>query len=109
MQSLRCCARGDPMFRAIDRSVKQFIAMFLPMSVALACFVPVQAQQVETKAQSAETVTVPDRKSTRLNSSHLVISYAVFFFKKIKIGGFPTTGERQSRARLCVVLVVWSV
>src|SRR2546426_2091424 len=23
-----------------------------------------------------------DRKSTRLNSSHLVISYAVFFFKK---------------------------
>src|SRR3989454_7041318 len=26
----------------------------------------------------------PDRKSTRLNSSHLVISYAVFFFKKKK-------------------------
>src|SRR2546426_9986904 len=25
-----------------------------------------------------------DRKSTRLNSSHLVISYAVFFFKKKK-------------------------
>src|SRR5256885_9134903 len=24
----------------------------------------------------------PDRKSTRLNSSHLVISYGVFFFKK---------------------------
>src|SRR5256885_12955282 len=27
----------------------------------------------------------PDRKSTRLNSSHLVISYAVFCFKKKKI------------------------
>src|ERR1039457_145518 len=26
--------------------------------------------------------TVPDRKSTRLNSSHLVISYAVFCLKK---------------------------
>src|SRR5256885_12204817 len=26
----------------------------------------------------------PDRKSTRLNSSHLVISYAVFCLKKIK-------------------------
>src|SRR5256885_10977307 len=26
----------------------------------------------------------PDRKSTRLNSSHLVISYAVFCFKKKK-------------------------
>src|SRR2546426_8620838 len=28
-----------------------------------------------------------DRKSTRLNSSHLVISYAVFCLKKKKIGG----------------------
>src|SRR2546426_6233108 len=28
--------------------------------------------------------TVLDRKSTRLNSSHLVISYAVFFLKKKK-------------------------
>src|ERR1039457_1908032 len=26
--------------------------------------------------------TIPDRKSTRLNSSHLVISYAVFCLKK---------------------------
>src|SRR5256885_7054359 len=30
------------------------------------------------------TVTVVDRKSTRLNSSHLVISYAVFCLKKKK-------------------------
>src|SRR5256885_3606936 len=29
-----------------------------------------------------ETVAVVDRKSTRLNSSHLVISYAVFCLKK---------------------------
>src|SRR2546426_2444412 len=29
-----------------------------------------------------ETVRVKDRKSTRLNSSHLVISYAVFCLKK---------------------------
>src|SRR5256885_5290226 len=28
----------------------------------------------------------PDRKSTRLNSSHLVISYAVFCLKKKKTG-----------------------
>src|SRR2546426_8746623 len=27
---------------------------------------------------------LPDRKSTRLNSSHLVISYSAFFFKKKK-------------------------
>src|ERR1039457_4312302 len=38
-----------------------------------------------------------DRKSTRLNSSHLVISYAVFCFKKNK----EPTGQplRASRAR----------
>src|SRR2546426_7505743 len=29
-------------------------------------------------------VSIPDRKSTRLNSSHLVISYAVFCLKKKK-------------------------
>src|SRR6266850_5830967 len=30
----------------------------------------------------------PDRKSTRLNSSHLVISYAVFCLKKKKINQY---------------------
>src|SRR5256885_104357 len=30
-----------------------------------------------------------DRKSTRLNSSHLVISYAVFCLKKKKAIGYP--------------------
>src|ERR1022692_943628 len=33
----------------------------------------------------------PDRKSTRLNSSHLVISYAVFCLKKKKKIGTTTT------------------
>src|SRR5256885_6700517 len=32
-----------------------------------------------------QAVAVEDRKSTRLNSSHLVISYAVFCLKKKKI------------------------
>src|SRR5256885_17060722 len=32
----------------------------------------------------ATAITVRDRKSTRLNSSHLVISYAVFCLKKKK-------------------------
>src|SRR2546426_5601972 len=36
------------------------------------------------RAQGASTLTSPDRKSTRLNSSHLVISYAVFCLKKKK-------------------------
>src|SRR2546426_2018744 len=33
--------------------------------------------------------TSPDRKSTRLNSSHLVISYAVFCLKKKKLHEIP--------------------
>src|SRR2546426_8749642 len=40
----------------------------------------------------------PDRKSTRLNSSHLVISYAVFCLKKKKNtrrGLRPTRGGRR--------------
>src|SRR2546426_5481846 len=36
------------------------------------------------KASSTAISSPPDRKSTRLNSSHLVISYAVFCLKKKK-------------------------
>src|SRR5256885_10309714 len=36
-------------------------------------------------AQEAHVLLYPDRKSTRLNSSHLVISYAVFCLKKKKM------------------------
>src|SRR5256885_8183713 len=38
-----------------------------------------------------------DRKSTRLNSSHLVISYAVFCLKKKK----KFTGPHQRQSRWC--------
>src|SRR5256885_12965443 len=39
-----------------------------------------------------------DRKSTRLNSSHLVISYAVFCLKKKnKTPGLPATAEHWCR------------
>src|ERR1022692_1340402 len=39
-----------------------------------------------------------DRKSTRLNSSHLVISYAVFCLKKKKSLGQPGVIENRSAA-----------
>src|SRR5256885_13218601 len=38
----------------------------------------------ETRRAAVAIVDVKDRKSTRLNSSHLVISYAVFCLKKKK-------------------------
>src|SRR5256885_6488342 len=43
--------------------------------------------------QDAGILKMRDRKSTRLNSSHLVISYAVFCLKKKKIADFHR-GER---------------
>src|SRR2546430_9312848 len=43
----------------------------------------------------------PDRKSTRLNSSHSQISYAVFCLKKKKI----TNGQEILVARRCIRLV----
>src|SRR5258708_10258827 len=38
-----------------------------------------------------------DRKSTRLNSSHQIISYAVFCLKKKKKEGSPETSRRNRR------------
>src|SRR5256885_9875705 len=44
---------------------------------------------VADSGQSDDDIAGPDRKSTRLNSSHLVISYAVFCLKKKKLEIIP--------------------
>src|SRR5258705_7859786 len=44
-----------------------------------------------------------DRKSTRLNSSHLGISYAVFCLKKKKTRG----ASWSARVRRCVAITTW--
>src|SRR5258705_1437668 len=54
------------------------------------------AQQAHDGARSALACT--DRKSTRLNSSHLGISYAVFCLKKKKNDNISTT-------RLCYIVI----
>src|SRR5256885_6653779 len=41
-------------------------------------------EESEARVEMAAHFDSPDRKSTRLNSSHLVISYAVFCLKKKK-------------------------
>src|SRR5205807_5871856 len=43
-----------------------------------------RAQRLVQMVVPGVEIAVPDRKSTRLNSSHLVISYAVFCLKKKK-------------------------
>src|SRR5256885_4717693 len=45
----------------------------------------IHARRLSTLTGSSPAIEPPDRKSTRLNSSHLVISYAVFCLKKKKI------------------------
>src|SRR5256885_12138559 len=52
-----------------------------------------QALLAQLRGQS-EAVVQADRKSTRLNSSHLVISYAVFCLKKKK--NYNTTHTNKS-------------
>src|SRR5438034_8006229 len=46
--------------------------------------VMIRTFQQEILSRFAASSRVPDRKSTRLNSSHTVISYAVFCLKKKK-------------------------
>src|SRR3989454_4647211 len=55
---------------------------------------------ITTKGKNQLAVTpglvLGDRKSTRLNSSHLVISYAVFCLKKKKISNASHTAHARS-------------
>ena len=50
-----------------------------------------QVQEMLAKLDVAvQQVLIEDRKSTRLNSSHLLISYAVFCLKKKKVTRMPS-------------------
>src|SRR5256885_12025159 len=51
--------------------------------------------QRDDNAHRHEAERVRDRKSTRLNSSHLVISYAVFCLKKKKTSSLTTDPSTQ--------------
>src|SRR5215467_15251276 len=53
------------------------------------------------RARRARLLAVRDRKSTRLNSSHLVISYAVFCLKKKKkkFKTSPSTKKKTENTR----------
>src|SRR2546426_3397513 len=71
-----------------------------PQQVALRCRIILGAVAGEQNVAIAEKL---DRKSTRLNSSHLVISYAVFCLKKKKKRhkevGMYTHNERENVSR----------
>src|SRR5256885_3179858 len=58
-------------------------------------YLPVDGELTHRYLQPALSTNDADRKSTRLNSSHLVISYAVFCLKKKKNRALP--GLRELR------------
>src|SRR2546430_8702632 len=71
--------------------------------VLLAGMVPLVDRVVRGLANSG-----PDRKSTRLNSSHSQISYAVFCLKKKKKRKKYSPGGAWARAmRVCDTCVTW--
>src|SRR5256885_3309961 len=59
--------------------------MLLPHRGALPLGTYCERNLINAASASASLVVDADRKSTRLNSSHLVISYAVFCLKKKKV------------------------
>src|SRR5690625_7006186 len=52
--------------------------------------------------EDEDVVVIKDRKSTRLNSSHVAISYAVFCLKKKTPSILRIHGERDERRDVCV-------
>src|SRR5215467_12243620 len=59
----------------------------------------VAAARVRTKPRPQKMEGRRDRKSTRLNSSHLVISYAVFCLKKKKKNNNPTIQKKKKKTK----------
>src|SRR2546426_8454352 len=70
-----------------------FRSLFLMTSLGVGLFISTISQTQQQAMMSSFFFSMPafmlsgDRKSTRLNSSHLVISYAVFCLKKKQVGG----------------------
>src|SRR5256885_13242247 len=55
----------------------------------------------KTSIRGGGGLAILDRKSTRLNSSHLVISYAVFCLKKKKIVSSPRSSSISCTCTYC--------
>src|SRR5690606_40363189 len=65
---------------------------------AIATAIPPWARQVEPGSSGTRTVARgrADRKSTRLNSSHVKISYAVFCLKEKAQTALPSSGNQRN-------------
>src|SRR5256885_10557671 len=71
------------MFRLFQAGMIAALMQVVAISLATLLVLSYGHHRIENLKVPGDDVTVPlDRKSTRLNSSHLVISYAVFCLKK---------------------------
>src|SRR5256885_4275142 len=70
--------------RAKSGMGKRVVYASIPVLVFGAIVATAFALRSQKPVVEVTTAAKPDRKSTRLNSSHLVISYAVFCLKKKK-------------------------
>src|SRR2546426_3554131 len=77
------------LFRSIPAAHPQ------PAQRRVAHQLPLQPQT--NRSRNEDVVERSDRKSTRLNSSHLVISYAVFCLKKKKRSTSPPTVSASTK------------
>src|SRR5260221_8760803 len=76
------------LFRSHDGHVRRLVVVLLPVLRSEergAALRSREGQLLVLRIAEPEEVPRRDRKSTRLNSSHTVISYAVFCLKKKKI------------------------
>src|SRR5258708_30857308 len=71
-------------YTTLFRSSEPWVRLFaIALLAGLIVFAPVQIfERASARRFIAETYAPLDRKSTRLNSSHQIISYAVFCLKK---------------------------
>src|SRR5256885_13864304 len=79
----RLVSLGGPLDSRIDIG-PQGLRLGAAATMAEVAAHPAVVDQVPVIAEALLNSASPDRKSTRLNSSHLVISYAVFCLKKKK-------------------------
>src|SRR5438034_7495830 len=77
----RDAALGETQLRFLDRRAQEFVHRAL-LSVAARNVLPPGGAHRSWDGRGHGAPADEDRKSTRLNSSHTVISYAVFCLKK---------------------------
>src|SRR5258708_30230700 len=92
----------DPAQVVIDYSrIIGYTMIHVSAFVVVGCIAAALAAEVEVAPPTLFLVLVAfclDRKSTRLNSSHQIISYAVFCLKKKKIQSRQHTSLREETA-----------